>query len=177
MFKEYVTYAGVSISDELWNELAYLYPAHAYSEVGGASYLTDINNGQIIRRLWKVFGPRGIGWGLRVGPLGSTNMNTGDSYEAVINEAYFWYLGVDEEGNTEKFKILTSGASSNRDGGYAMSGAMTGCIKKAISYLGHQNALYCGAFKHGNVPSDRTTGQFVSLVEEAKKLGGEENNG
>jgi len=177
----YKTFVGVPLNDDLWNDLAHLYPASAYKEVGGMSFLTDVNAGQVTRRLWRAFGPRGVGWGLDLPDrlMGVvTELIEGKTY-ATIPFAYFWYLVV-TEGDTDPYanatraNIATAGSSSNKDAGYAITGAMTSCIKKAISYLGHQNALYCGAFDHktvGTMPEN--VGYMKSLVDEAEKLGGE----
>ena len=142
------TLKGVPLDDTLFNELARMYSADAYNAVGGAAYLTDVNNGQVTRRLWKVFGPRGLGWGLDVPDV--VNGVAGDQHTAIIPNANFWYAYTDGE-ETHRAYISTAGAASNRDAGYAVTGAMTSCIKKAISYLGHQNALYCGLVDHTTV--------------------------
>lgn len=175
------TFVGVPIDDTLWNDLAHMYPSSAYSKVGGAEYLTDINNGQVIRRLWRVFGPRGLGWGLDIQPL---NIQIRDvivkdkpQHEAIIILAKFWYAHQKDGGELDRAYIRTAGSSVNKDAGHALTGAMTGCIKKAISYLGHQNALYCGAVELKDIPKFPVDGAYMkSLVEEAEKLGGKEKD-
>lgn len=160
------TFTGVPLDNELWNELALMYPSGAYNKVTGATYLTDVNAGQVIRRLWKVFGPRGVGWGLDIPDslVGVQQkpiiVKDNEWTRATIPVARFWYLVVDEE-REWKATILTSGSSDNKEPGYAIAGAMTSCIKKAVSYLGHQNALYCGIVKHEDIPGFPPDGAFI----------------
>lgn len=165
----YETYVGVPIDDMLWNKLAHMYPSGAYGAVGGATYLTDVNNGQVTRRLWRTFGPRGLGWGLEL-PDAITSVQQkavivkdATWTQATIPVAWFWYafrlIGTGDP--YSKARILTSGSSDNKEPGYAITGAMSSCIKKAISYLGHQNALYCGIVELKDIPSFPVDGAYM----------------
>jgi len=150
---EHTTLTGIPLDQHLFNTLAVLYHPDAYTEVGGANYLTDINNGYVTRRLFEVFGPRGIGWNLECKSediLVSRN-DGGSGTRVLVKHAVFQYAYMTPEGEKRWGSIDTAGASENRDAGYAVTGAMTSAIKKAISYLGHQNTLYMGMFDHSTV--------------------------
>ena len=150
---EHKTLTGIPLDESLFNQLARLYHPDSYTEVGGAGYLTDMNNGQVTRRLFETFGPRGVGWDLDVAPDHVLVSTEGNQTRAVVKVAWFWYAFRKDtpSAKVEYGRISTAGAAKNSDAGYAITGAMTSCIKKAISYLGHQNALYCGRFDHSTV--------------------------
>jgi len=151
------TLTGLSLP-ELAAKLDEQLPPDAYTPVPGGADLTDIDPGYMRKVLTEVFGPCGFGWGYEYDPKNiSTHYEkrSGKTGErevavAVITQLVFWYkLFVD--GSEIICEVPSTGASENSAIGYALSGAVTNALGKAVSNIGFQESVYLGKRTHKTV--------------------------
>ena len=167
------TIRGVPLG-EIFNQLAELFEdPQAYKEAG-VSYLTDINTGYMYRRLEQVFGTVGVGWKLEFDPVHLQLETTGKQSKAILTYSEFCFLLVDKEAfKAEWRRVPTAGSSVNNEPGYAITGAMTSSISKAIAMMGFQNSVYIGLVNHRNI--SKVLKQYGSGFGQMKAAG--ENKG
>jgi len=122
----------------------------AYSEVGGAAYLTDINPAYLREALTEAFGLCGAGWSFDYQSEDIVIVG-GDRPEAFIKRAELKYLIVEDDGATVWSEpIIGMGGSDNRKIGDAIKGAVTQALGKAASLLLWQADVYKGKLSHKN---------------------------
>lgn len=145
---------GFTLS-QIEQELDRVLPKDAYSAVPGGASLTDIDPGFMRDELNRLFGMCGIGWGYT---YSSSDVETdivkrgsGTTNSAIIKKLTFWYKLVDASGESSLAEIPSSGGSLNDVLGYAVAGAVTNAIGKAVSNIGFQKSVYLGARSHKNV--------------------------
>ena len=140
---------------QIEQELDRVLPKDAYSAVPGGAALTDIDPGFMRDELNRLFGMCGIGWGYT---YSSSDVETdlvkrgqGTTNSAIVKKLTFWYKLTDANGETSNAEIPSSGGSLNDVLGYAVAGAVTNAIGKAVSNIGFQKSVYLGARSHKNV--------------------------
>lgn len=144
---EATSLTGMTYTD-IRGRLKEVLPPEAYSAVGGASYLTDINPAYLTEALTDCFGPCGIGWGYELDPDRLTVTQAerqGMKYEAQIVPLVFWYV---LEGR--RWMIPSTGGSANRTADWAIRGAITNAIGAAAAKLEWQIEVYKGNVDHTN---------------------------
>lgn len=125
----------------------------AYSEVGGASYLTDINPAYLREALTEAFGLCGVGWSFDY-DTDDLVIIGGDRPEAYLSRAELQFLIVKDDGTQAwSAPIIGMGGSDNRKIGDAIKGAVTQALGKAASLLLWQADVYKGKLSHKNVGS------------------------
>lgn len=145
---------GFTLS-QIEQELDRVLPKDAYSAVPGGAALTDIDPGFMRDELNRLFGMCGIGWGYS---YSSSDVETdlvkrgsGTTNSAIVKKLIFWYKLSDASGEASIAEIPSSGGSLNDVLGYAVAGAVTNAIGKAVSNIGFQKSVYLGARSHKNV--------------------------
>lgn len=130
-------------------------PPDAYSAVPGGADLTDIDPNYMRKTLNAVFGLCGLGWGYDykaedIETRVATRQSKNGAYEAIIavlKRLRFWYK-LTQDGNIIECEVPSSGASENTNAGYALSGAITNALGKAVSNIGFQESVYLGRRSH-----------------------------
>jgi hypothetical protein len=133
-------------------------PADAYSATPGGADLTDIDPNYMRSVLNHVFGLCGYGWGYDYDAgdlemhkeMRETRNGPREVTVATLKRLRFWYKLV-ADGKEFICEIPSSGASENSTSGYAMSGAVTNAIGKAVSNVGFQESVYLGKRSHKTV--------------------------
>jgi hypothetical protein len=140
---------------QIEQELDRVLPKDAYSAVPGGAALTDIDPGFMREELNRLFGICGIGWGYF---YNSSDVETdlvkrgqGTTNSAIVKKLTFWYKLADANSETLCAEIPSSGGSLNDVLGYAIAGAVTNAIGKAVSNIGFQKSVYLGMRSHKNV--------------------------
>jgi hypothetical protein len=157
----YTTLTGLTL-DQVAAKLDAELPPDAYSQVPGAVDLTDIDPAHMRQTLNAVFGLCGLGWGysyesadlsLEAG-VKPTKNGEKPTYYATLRKLEFWYAAVasnDDPAEPRRAVVPSSGASENPNPGYALSGAVTNALGKAVSNLGFQESVYLGRRSHATV--------------------------
>jgi hypothetical protein len=139
------------IESELDREL----PADAYSAVPGGANLTDIDPGYMRDELNRLFGICGIGWGYHYDVADVeyeiVKRGQGTTNSAILKKLVVWFKLVDGSGGEHRLEVPSSGGSLNDNAGYALSGAITNAIGKAVSNIGFQKSVYLGHRSHKTV--------------------------
>jgi len=134
-------------------------PKDAYSAVPGAAGLTDIDPNYMRKILNEVFGMCGFGWGYSYEPADLNVMveertnKEGKKrrvHVAALKRLRIWYK-LKSENTTHICDVYASGGSDNDVEAYALSGAITNAIGKAVSNLGFQESVYLGKRSHATV--------------------------
>lgn len=148
-----VTWTGISV-DNITEELSVPFDAGGYKPIPSGANLTDINTGYMLERTLKVFGPKGLGWGLEYDASDLEYQGDGKRVLAIMKKAIFWYKLYDSMSGTEMMKceIPCSGAHQN-EYAYAAEGARTSALGGALKGLGFQLPLYKGMW---DTPAART---------------------
>lgn len=127
----------------------------AYTAVPGGAALTDIDPAYMREELNKLFGVCGIGWGYAYSPddiqMEVVKRGQGSTNSAIVKKLTFWYKLVGTNGEIVQAEVPSSGGSLNDVPGYAVSGAITNAISKAVSNIGFQRSVYLGVRSHKNV--------------------------
>lgn len=153
------TLTGLTLSQlQLIEKLDEQLPADAYSAAPGGADLTDIDPNYMRSVLNRVFGLCGFGWGydydasdLQMSKeVRETRNGPREVVVANLKRLRFWYKLV-ADGKEFICEIPSSGASENSTSGYAMSGAVTNAIGKAVSNIGFQESVYLGKRSHKTV--------------------------
>lgn len=139
------------IESELDREL----PADAYSAVPGGANLTDIDPGYMRDELNRLFGICGIGWGYHYDVADVeyeiVKRGQGTTNSAILKKLVVWFKLADGSGGEHRLEVPSSGGSLNDNAGYALSGAITNAIGKAVSNIGFQKSVYLGHRSHKTV--------------------------
>lgn len=151
------TLTGLTLS-QLIEKLDEQLPADAYSATPGGADLTDIDPNYMRSVLNQVFGLCGFGWGYDYDSADlETHKETRETKNgprevvvANLKRLRFWYKLV-ADGKEFICEVPSSGASENSTSGYAMSGAVTNAIGKAVSNIGFQESVYLGKRSHKTV--------------------------
>jgi hypothetical protein len=140
---------------QIEQELDRVLPKDAYAAVPGGAALTDIDPGFMRDELNRLFGLCGLGWGYSYHSgdveTGQVKRGNGMTHSAIVKKLTFWYKLADAAGATCVAEIPSSGGSLNDVLGYAIAGAVTNAIGKAVSNIGFQKSVYLGARSHKNV--------------------------
>jgi hypothetical protein len=130
-------------------------PADAYSAVPGGANLTDIDPGYMRDELNRLFGICGIGWGYHYDVADVeyeiVKRGQGTTNSAILKKLVVWFKLVDGDGGENRLEVPSSGGSLNDNAGYALSGAITNAIGKAVSNIGFQKSVYLGLRSHKTV--------------------------
>jgi hypothetical protein len=155
----YTTLTGLTL-EQVTAKLDAELPPDAYSQVPGAVDLTDIDPAYMRQTLNAVFGLCGLGWGynydsadlsLEAG-VKPTRSGERPTYYATLRKLEFWYVLVaGDSAEPRRAVVPSSGASENPNPGYALSGAVTNALGKAVSNLGFQESVYLGRRSHATV--------------------------
>ncbi len=155
--KSITTTTGMTLVDAI-AKLDEQLPADAYTAVPGGADLTDIDPNYMRKVLNEIFGLCGFGWGYEYSPsdmeIGHETRKTSSGSREVVtaNLKYlrFWYK-LNVNGSVEACSVPSTGASDNSNAAYAMSGAVTNAIGKAVSNIGFQESVYLGKRSHKTV--------------------------
>ncbi|MEP0805835.1 MAG: hypothetical protein HRF47_10110 [Chloroflexota bacterium] len=162
--QNYKTLTGLTF-EELTQKLDEELPPDAYKPVPGGADLTDIDPNHMRKILNQVFGMCGIGWGYSYEPADLTIRcevrKTRDGKDrrvfiASLKRIRFWYK-LTGSATTFVCDVYASGGSENDVEAYAMSGAITNALGKAVSNLGFQESVYLGKRSHHNVRKPKKT--------------------
>lgn len=156
--QSYTTLTGLTVA-QVAQKLDAELPKDAYKPVPGAAGLTDIDPNYMRKVLNETFGICGMGWGYSYEPGDMTviveerKTSAGKNrrvHVASLKRLRFWYKlnGVNV---VHICDVYASGGSDNDVEGYAMSGAITNALGKAVSNLGFQESVYLGKRDHKNV--------------------------
>jgi hypothetical protein len=168
--QSYTTLTGLTlaqVAEKLDTEL----PKDAYTAVPGAAGLTDIDPNYMRKVLNETFGMCGIGWGYSYEPgdlivaVEERKIKAGGVrrvHVASLKRLRLWYK-LNGPAAIHICDVYASGGSDNDVEGYAMSGAITNAIGKAVSNLGFQESVYLGKRSH------TTVGKKSAPKAEAKK--------
>lgn len=130
-------------------------PADAYSAVPGGANLTDIDPGYMRDELNRLFGICGIGWGYHYDVADVeyeiVKRGQGTTNSAILKKLVVCFKLVDGDGGEHRLEVPSSGGSLNDNAGYALSGAITNAIGKAVSNIGFQKSVYLGLRSHKTV--------------------------
>jgi hypothetical protein len=124
----------------------------------GARSFTTIDAYPQFKRATEIFGPMGIGWGLKDVSYAVDNYETVDkdgvAYQHVNLRvmATFWYI---YEGTPGEFPVGTECAMSKKD--YTKI-AHTDITTKALSYIGFNSDVFMGAFDGNKYSEDNNKG-------------------
>ena len=162
--QSYKTLTGLTL-EQVAQKLDAELPKDAYKPVPGVADLTDIDPNYMRKILNEVFGVCGFGWGYSYEPndlvveVEVRKTKTGGTrrvHVASLKRLRLWYkLG---SGNTTHIcDVYASGGSDNEVEAYAMSGAITNAIGKAVSNLGFQESVYLGKRNHRTVARKATS--------------------
>ena len=121
----------------------------AYKEVGGASYLTDINPAYTRQVLTECFGLCGEGWWY---DYDSMNVSLMDRPTATIEKFYLYYAYTQNGETLASRPVISAAGNSNRNVEDAMKGAVTSALQKAASMLLFQLDVYKGKVSHKKAP-------------------------
>ena len=139
--------------EEVVEKMTAVLSPDAYSEVGGAKYLTDINPAYLKEVATECFGLVGEGWYFEYDTEDMTVTFDGQP-SAWLKKLSLYYVYVDDEGQIFNSRAIHSpGGSDNRKVGDAMKGAVTDALGKCFSNLLWQIGIYKGEFSHKNVPT------------------------
>ncbi len=156
--QSYTTLTGLTLA-QVAERLDAELPKDAYTAVPGGAGLTDIDPGYMRKVLTEVFGMCGIGWGYSYEPNDlvvmveeRTNKENKKRrvHVASLKRLCLWYK-LNGTGVVHICNVYASGGSDNDVEGYAMSGAITNAIGKAVSNLGFQESVYLGKRSHTTV--------------------------
>jgi hypothetical protein len=156
--QSYTTLTGLKLA-QVAEKLDAELPKDAYTAVPGAAGLTDIDPGYMRKVLTEIFGMCGIGWGYSYEPNDlvvtveeRTNKENKKRrvHVASLKRLCLWYK-LNGTGVVHICNVYASGGSDNDVEGYAMSGAITNAIGKAVSNLGFQESVYLGKRSHTTV--------------------------
>lgn len=162
--RNYRTLTGltlVEVAQKLDEEL----PPDAYKPVPGGADLTDIDPNYMRKVLNQVFGMCGIGWGYSYDPADLTTYSeirkTKEGkdrrvFVAALKCLRFWYK-LQRENAIHICEVYASGGSDNDVETYAMSGAITNALGKAVSNLGFQESVYLGKRDHRNIRKPKSS--------------------
>jgi len=162
--QSYKTLTGFTL-EQVAQKLDTELPKDAYKPVPGAADLTDIDPNYMRKILNEVFGVCGFGWGYSYEPndlvvvVEERKTKAGGTrrvHVASLKRLRLWYkLG---SGTTTHIcDVYASGGSDNEVEAYAMSGAITNAIGKAVSNLGFQESVYLGKRNHRTVARKTTS--------------------
>ena len=160
--QSYTTLTGLTV-EQVVQKLDAELPKDAYKPVPGAAGLTDIDPNYMRKVLNETFGICGMGWGYSYEPGDMTviveerKTSTGKNrrvHLASLKRLRFWYKlnGVNV---VHVCDVYASGGSDNDVEAYAMSGAITNALGKAVSNLGFQESVYLGKRDHRTVGKRR----------------------
>ena len=168
--KSYTTLTGLTLA-QVAEKLDAELPKDAYTAVPGAAGLTDIDPNYMRKVLNETFGMCGIGWGYSYEPgdlvvaVEDRKIKAGGVrrvHVASLKRLRLWYK-LNGTAAIHICDVYASGGSDNDVEGYAMSGAITNAIGKAVSNLGFQESVYLGKRSH------TTVGKKPAPKSEAKK--------
>jgi hypothetical protein len=168
--QSYTTLTGLTLA-QVAEKLDAELPKDAYTAVPGAAGLTDIDPNYMRKVLNETFGMCGIGWGYSYEPgdlvvsVEERKIKAGGVrrvHVASLKRLRLWYK-LNGTAAIHICDVYASGGSDNDVEGYAMSGAITNAIGKAVSNLGFQESVYLGKRSH------TTVGKKTALKAEAKK--------
>ena len=156
--QSYTTLTGLTV-EQVATKLDAELPKDAYKAVPGAAGLTDIDPNYMRKVLNETFGICGMGWGYSYEPGDMTviveerKTSAGKNrrvHVASLKRLRFWYKlnGINV---VHICDVYSSGGSDNDVEGYAMSGAITNALGKAVSNLGFQESVYLGKRDHRTV--------------------------
>jgi len=156
--QSYTTLTGLTLA-QLVEKLDAELPNDAYTAVPGAAGLTDIDPNYMRKVLNETFGMCGIGWGYSYEPgdlfvtVEERKIKAGGTrrvHVASLKRLRLWYK-LNGVAVNHICDVYASGGSDNDVEGYAMSGAITNAIGKAVSNLGFQESVYLGKRSHTTV--------------------------
>ena len=168
--QSYTTLTGLTLA-QVAEKLDAELPKDAYTAVPGAAGLTDIDPNYMRKVLNETFGMCGIGWGYSYEPsdlavtVEERKIKAGGVrrvHVASLKRLRLWYK-LNGTVAIHICDVYASGGSDNDVEGYAMSGAITNAIGKAVSNLGFQESVYLGKRSH------TTVGRKSAPKAEAKK--------
>ena len=168
--QSYTTLTGLTLA-QVAEKLDAELPKDAYTAVPGAAGLTDIDPNYMRKVLNETFGMCGIGWGYSYEPgdlvvaVEERKIKAGGVrrvHVASLKRLRLWYK-LNGPAAIHICDVYASGGSDNDVEGYAMSGAITNAIGKAVSNLGFQESVYLGKRSH------TTVGKKSAPKAEAKK--------
>lgn len=168
--QSYTTLTGLTLA-QVAEKLDAELPKDAYTAVPGAAGLTDIDPNYMRKVLNETFGMCGIGWGYSYEPSDlvvaaeERKIKAGGVrrvHVASLKRLRLWYK-LNGTNVVHICDVYASGGSDNDVEGYAMSGAITNAIGKAVSNLGFQESVYLGKRSHA------TVGKKSAPKAEAKK--------
>ena len=160
--QSYTTLTGLTV-EQVAQKLDAELPKDAYKPVPGAAGLTDIDPNYMRKVLNEIFGICGIGWGYSYEPgdlivnVEERTTNAGKArrvHVASLKRLRFWYK-LNGTVAIHICDVYASGGSDNDVEGYAMSGAITNALGKAVSNLGFQESVYLGKRDHRTVGKRR----------------------
>ncbi len=156
--QSYTTLTGLTLA-QVAEKLDAELPKDAYTAVPGAAGLTDIDPNYMRKVLNETFGMCGIGWGYSYEPgdlvvaVEERKIKAGGVrrvHVASLKRLRLWYK-LNGTAAIHICDVYASGGSDNDVEGYAMSGAITNAIGKAVSNLGFQESVYLGKRDHRTV--------------------------
>lgn len=156
--QSYTTLTGLTV-EQVAQKLDAELPRDAYKPVPGAAGLTDIDPNYMRKVLNETFGICGIGWGYSYEPtdlvvvVEERTTNAGKArrvHVASLKRLRFWYK-LNGTAAVHICDVYASGGSDNDVEAYAMSGAITNALGKAVSNVGFQESVYLGKRDHKTV--------------------------